>query len=90
MRLASLQLLDKAFRCYGMKMLKVYEESDIYKSLLRFYGIFPFNDMAHQMITNILAFALDFKQAQKQEKEMKKTPQKKFKFNFGGFSLFEN
>ena len=59
MRLAALQLLDKLQACYGLRMLEIFKEADLYNSLLRMYPLYPYNDMAMLHITSIIANAID-------------------------------
>ena len=60
MRLASIELTEKAVRCFGVKMLKAFTDTDLYQSLIKLYGIFPFNDIVMSLITSILSRAIDF------------------------------
>jgi len=59
MRLAALELLDKLHLCYSIRMLDVFREADLYTSILKFYALYPFNDIALRLVTNILAYAID-------------------------------
>ena len=63
MRLVSIELLEKAMHFFGIKMLKVYEDAELYSTLIKFFGIFPFNDIALKTVSNILAHALDQEEA---------------------------
>ena len=90
MRLASLELVEKAMRCYGIRMLKTFEDADFFSTLLKLYGLYPFNDIALSLVTNILAHAIDFKLADEQQKQMTKVVSRKPKFAFRAFSLDEN
>ena len=59
MRLAALELIDKLNSCYGLAMLEVFQEADLFTTLLKLYALHPYNDIAHRYVTNVLAFALD-------------------------------
>ena len=59
MRLTALELLDKLQSCYGLRILEVYKDSDIYVSLMKMYAFYPYNDMALRYVTSIIAYALD-------------------------------
>ena len=63
MRLAALELLEKLHGCYGLRILDVYREADLYTSLIKFYAMYPYNDIALRYVTSILAHALDIKLA---------------------------
>ena len=59
MRIKALELLDKLHLCYGIRMLEVFREADLYNSLLKFYALYPYNDIALRFVTSILAYSLD-------------------------------
>lgn len=59
MRLAALELLYKLQLCYGVRMLEVIKEADLFPSLLKMYELYPYNDVALRHVTMILLFALD-------------------------------
>ena len=59
MRLAALELLDMLHTFYGLRMLDVYREADLYNALIKFYALYPYNDIALRYVTSILANALD-------------------------------
>ena len=82
MRLFSLALIDKAVRCLGLKLLIALEENggDLFQTLLRLYGLYPFNDMALSYVTSILAHALDYDIADELEKEQNYVEPKKPSF----------
>ena len=63
MRLAALELLEALHKYYGVRMLDVYREADIYTSLIKFYALYPYNDIALRYVTSILAHALDIELA---------------------------
>ena len=63
MRLAALELVDKLQLCYGLRMLEVYRDADLYASLLKMYAQYPYNDMALRLATSVLSYALDHKLA---------------------------
>ena len=66
MRLAALELIEKLNSCYGLPMLEVYQEADMFTSLLKLYALHPYNDIAHRYVTNVIAFALDHNLAKAQ------------------------
>ena len=59
MRLGALELIDKLNSCYGLPMLEVFKEADLFTSLLKLYALHPYNDIAHRYVTNVITFALD-------------------------------
>ena len=61
MRLTALELLDKLQLCYGLRMLEVLKEADLFMSLLKMYALYPFNDIALRHVTSILTYSLDHK-----------------------------
>ena len=63
MRLAALELLDMLQMHYGIRMLDIYREADLYTSLMKFYALYPYNDIALRYVTSILAHALDIELA---------------------------
>jgi len=63
MRLSALEILDKMQLCYGLRMLEVFKEADIFSKLIKMYGLFPFNDIALRFVSNVLCFGLDDKLA---------------------------
>ena len=42
-------------------MLEKFQEEDLYNCLLKMFAQYPFNDIVHRYITNIISFALDHK-----------------------------
>lgn len=70
MRLAALELLDKLQKSYGLRMLCVYKEADLFTTLLKLYSLYPFNDVAHSLVTSILAHALNRELALAAEKKL--------------------
>lgn len=68
MRLRALELLEKLYKCYGVRMLYIYREADLYTSLIKFYTLYPFNDIALRLVTNVLTHALDTDLALAEEK----------------------
>ena len=62
-RLAALELIEKLQTCYGLRMLEVFKEADLFSSLLKMYGLYPYNDIALRYVTNVISFALDPKLA---------------------------
>ena len=63
MRLAALELIEKLQTCYGLRMLEVFKEADLFSSLLKMYALYPYNDIALRYVTNVISFALDPKLA---------------------------
>ena len=63
MRLSVLELLDKLQSCYGLRMLELFKEADLFNALIKMYAMFPYNDIALRHVTNIIAHALDSKLA---------------------------
>ena len=63
MRLSEIELLDKLQLCYGLRMLEVFREADLFSMLLKMYALYPYNDIALRYVTNIISFALDHKLA---------------------------
>lgn len=63
MRLSALELVDKLQTCYGLRMLEVFKEADLFSSLIKMYAFYPYNDMALRLVSNILSSALDDKLA---------------------------
>ena len=59
MRLAALELLDKLQLCYGLRILEVFKEVDLFTSLLKMYALYPYNDIALRHVTSIFMYALD-------------------------------
>ena len=59
MRLSAIELLDKLQLSYGIRMLDVIKEADLFPSLLKMYALFPYNDIALKHVTNLISFALD-------------------------------
>ncbi len=59
MKLAALELIDKLQNCYGLRMLEVFRDADIFSSLLKMYALYPFNDIALRHVTNVISYALD-------------------------------
>ena len=58
-KLTALELLNKLLKCYGVKMLEIYKEADLYSTLLNYYEVFPYNDIALKLVTNILARSIN-------------------------------
>ena len=87
MRLASIELIEKAMTYFGIKMLKTFEDADLFSTLIKFYGLFPFNDMVLKAVTNVISHAIDYDLANEDEKEMSKVVPKKPRF---AFSLFDD
>jgi len=50
-------------------MLQSFKETDLYSTLFEYYEVFPYNDIALSIITNIIAHTLDHKLAKVAEKE---------------------
>ena len=73
MRLSALELLEKLHTCYGIKMLDIYREADLYTSLMKFYALYPYNDIALRYVTSILQHALDNELAKKLIKSTSKS-----------------
>lgn len=69
-KLSALELLDKLHKCYGVRMLEAFKEADLYSTLLEYYEVFPYNDIVLSIITNIIAYTLDWKAAKAAEKEV--------------------
>ena len=46
-------------------MLEVFKESDVYTALMKMYALYPYNDMAHRYVTNIVCYGLEPKLAKK-------------------------
>ena len=59
MRLAALELIDKLQSCYGLRMLEVFRDADLFSSLLKMYALYPFNDIALRHVTNVISHAID-------------------------------
>ena len=59
MRLSAIELLDKLQLSYGIRMLDVIKEADLFASLLQMYALYPYNDIALKHVTNLISFALD-------------------------------
>ena len=59
MRLSSLELLDKLQICYGLPMLEVFREADLFTVLLKMYALYPYNDIGLRYVTSIISYALD-------------------------------
>lgn len=59
MRLSAIELLDKLQLSYGIRMLDVIKEADLFPSLLQMYALYPYNDIALRHVTNLISFALD-------------------------------
>ena len=78
MRLAALELLEALHKYYGVRMLDVYREADIYTSLMKFYALYPYNDIALRYVTSILAHALDIELAKTMLKPQATKPEKIF------------
>ena len=68
MRLASIELIEKAMRFFGIRMLKTFEDADLFSTLIKFYGIVPFNDIALKAVTNVISHAIDYDLAAEEEK----------------------
>ena len=64
MRLSSLELLDKLQLCYGLRMLEVFKEADLFTVLLKMYALYPYNDIGLRYVTSIISYALDHTLAQ--------------------------
>ena len=60
-RLSALELLDKLQLSYGLRMLEKFKDEDLYSTLMKMFALYPFNDIAHRYIVNIISFALDKK-----------------------------
>lgn len=58
-KLTALELLNKLLKCYGIKMLETFKEADLYSTLLNYYEVFPFNDIALKLVTNIFARSIN-------------------------------
>ena len=58
-KLTALELLNKLLKCYGVKMLEIYKEADLYSTLLNYYEVFPYNDIALKLVTNIIARSIN-------------------------------
>jgi len=69
MRLAALELLDKLQLCYGIRMLEVMKEVDLFPSLLKMYVQYPYNDVALRYVTNLILHSLDHKAAKELDKK---------------------
>lgn len=69
--LSALLLLKRLITCFGYQILKVMEEADLGKILLDLYAVFPFNDMALSLTTEILAYMIDAEEVRKIAKELK-------------------
>ena len=67
MRLAALELLHKLHLSYGLRMLEVIRDADLYPSLLKMFELYPYNDVALRHCTNIILFAIDHKIAKEIE-----------------------
>ena len=67
-KLSALELLNKLNKCYGIRMLETFKEADLFATLLEYYEVFPYNDIALKIITNIVAYALDSKSAKAVDK----------------------
>ena len=67
-KLYALELLDKLHKCYGIRILEAFREADLYSTLLEYYEVFPYNDIALKLITNIFAHTLDHKAAKVADK----------------------
>jgi len=63
MRLAALELLDKLQLCYGLRMLEVFKEADMFTSLLMIYDFYPYSDLAHRHVTSIISYSIDSSEA---------------------------
>jgi len=63
MRLAALELLEKLQLCYGIRILEVFKDADLFTSLIKMYAFYPYNDMALRLITSVLSSTLDDKLA---------------------------
>ena len=63
MRLAALELVEKLQTSYGLRMLEVFKDADLFSSLIKMYAFYPYNDMALRLVTNIISSALDDKLA---------------------------
>ena len=50
-------------------MLETFKQADLFSTLLEYYEVFPYNDIALKIITNIIAHTLDSKSAKAVEKE---------------------
>ena len=59
MRLSALELLNKLQLCYGIRMLEVIKETDLFSSLLKMYAMYPYNDIALRYVTSVISYALD-------------------------------
>ena len=68
-KLSALELLEKLHKCYGIRMLEAFREADLYSTLLEYYEVFPYNDIALKLISNIFAHTLDYKSAKAADKE---------------------
>ena len=68
-KLSALELLDKVHKCYSVRMLEAFREADLYSTLLEYYEVFPYNDIALKLISNIFAHTLDHKTAKVADKE---------------------
>lgn len=63
MRMSALEVIDKLHMCYGLRMLEVFKEADLFSSLIKMYALYPYNDIALRYVSNILCFTLDHKLA---------------------------
>ena len=59
MKLSSLELLDKLQLCYGLRMLEVFREADLYSVLLKMYALYPYSDIGLRYVTSIISYTLD-------------------------------
>ena len=59
MRLSALELIDKLQLNYGIRMLEVIKETDLFPSFLKMYALYPYNDIALKHVTNLISYALD-------------------------------
>ena len=78
-KLSALELLDKLHKCYGIRMLEAFKEADLYSTLLEYYEVFPYNDIALKLITSIFAHTLDHKEAKAADKVEAKANESKRK-----------
>ena len=58
-------------------MLEIYKEADLYSTLLNYYEVFPYNDIALKLVTNILARSINQQAAKAAEQEEAKITEAK-------------
>ena len=76
-KLTALELLNKLLKCYGVKMLETFKEADLYSTLLNYYEVFPYNDIALKLVTNIFARSINHQAAKLAEQQEAKVLESK-------------